>query len=116
MPIKAGQQLLHYRLIEKIGEGGMGVVWKAEDTKLQRHVALKVLPDSFVGDAHRMAMFEREAKAIAAINHPNIVTIHAIEEAGGIRLLVMELIDGESLDRITPTSGLPPGRTRDCDV
>ena len=66
MAIEAGQQLLHYRLIEKIGEGGMGVVWKAEDTKLHRHVALKVLPEAMAADPERRARFEREARAVAA--------------------------------------------------
>ena len=72
MTIEAGQQLLHYRLIEKIGEGGMGVVWKALDTTLQRHVAIKILPPQFTSDNERMARFEREAKLLASLNHPGI--------------------------------------------
>ncbi len=98
MPIEAGQQLLHYRLIEKIGEGGMGVVWKAEDTKLGREVALKFLTASFAGDAERLARFEREAKLLATLNHNNIATLHGFEEAAGERFLVLELVGGESLD------------------
>jgi serine/threonine protein kinase len=70
VPIEAGQQLLHYRLIEKIGEGGMGVVWRAEDTKLGRQIALKVLPERMAADPERRARFEREARAVAALNHP----------------------------------------------
>ncbi len=72
---ESGQQLLHYRLIEKIGEGGMGVVWKAVDTTLDREVAIKVLPDAFSKDAERLARFEREAKSLASLNHPNIAAI-----------------------------------------
>ncbi|MEN8006287.1 MAG: serine/threonine protein kinase, partial [Candidatus Krumholzibacteriota bacterium] len=70
MSIQAGQTLLHYRLIAKIGEGGMGAVWKAEDTKLHRNVALKVLPESMASDPERRSRFEREAHAVAALNHP----------------------------------------------
>ena len=80
MNIEAGQQLLHYRLIEKIGEGGMGVVWKALDTKLEREVAIKILPEEYSADPVRLARFEREAKAVAALNHSNIVTIYSVEE------------------------------------
>ena len=81
MAIKAGQQLLHYRLIEKIGEGGMGVVWKATDTALERQVAIKVLPESLAADAQRLARLEREAKLAASFNHPNIATVHGLHEA-----------------------------------
>ncbi len=73
-----GQQLLHYRLIEKIGEGGMAVVWKAVDTTLDREVAIKVLPDAFSKDPERLARFEREAKSLASLNHPNFAAIHSV--------------------------------------
>jgi len=96
MAIEAGQQLLHYRLTEKIGEGGMGVVWKAEDAKLHRHIALKILPEAMASDPDRRARFEREARAVAALNHPNIVTLHSVEEAttpdGTVRFITMELV------------------------
>ncbi|NIV45320.1 MAG: protein kinase, partial [Gammaproteobacteria bacterium] len=100
-----GQKLLHYRLVEKIGEGGMGVVWKALDTTLDREVAIKVLPDAFSQDAERLARFEREAKSLASLNHPNIAAIHSVHEAetstGSLRFLAMELVSGEDLsDRI----------------
>jgi serine/threonine protein kinase len=100
--IDAGQQLLHYRLIEKIGEGGMGVVWKAVDTTLDREVAIKILPLDFAADPDRLARFEREAKLLASLNDPHIASIHGLHEAdtpaGLVRFLAMELIAGESLD------------------
>jgi serine/threonine protein kinase len=79
MDLAAGYILGHYRLIEKLGEGGMGVVWKARDLKLERDIAIKVLPEGAVDDPDRRAFFEREAKAVAALHHPNIVTIYAIK-------------------------------------
>ena len=92
MAIDAGQQLLHYRLIEKIGEGGMGVVWKATDTTLDREVAIKILPDAFAEDEDRLARFEREAKLLASLNHANIATIHSVHETdtstGSVRFYV----------------------------
>ena len=105
MPIEAGTQVLHYRLIEKIGEGGMGVVWKAEDTKLHRHVALKTLPAQVAADPDRRARFERESHAIAALNHPNIVTIHSVEDADGVGFITMELVAGEPLSKKIPANG-----------
>ena len=78
MPVEAGQTFSHYRLIEKIGEGGMGVVWKATDTTLDREVAIKILPDTFAGEAERLARFEREARVLASLNHPHIAGIHGI--------------------------------------
>jgi serine/threonine protein kinase len=97
VPIEAGQQLLHYRLIEKIGEGGMGVVWKATDTTLDREVAIKILPDAFADDAQRLARFEREAKLLAALNHPNIAAVYGLHDSDGTRFLAMELVPGEDL-------------------
>jgi serine/threonine protein kinase len=97
MQLSPGQTLSHYRLIEKIGEGGMGVVWKAEDTVLQRPVALKLLPEGFDQDAARLSRFEREARFLASLNHPNIAAIHGLEQADGARFLDMELVPGESL-------------------
>jgi serine/threonine protein kinase len=112
--IEAGQQLLHYRLIQKIGEGGMGVVWKAEDTKLHRSVALKVLPEAMAADPERRARFEREARAVAALNHPNIVTLYSVEEgdpsAGSVHFITMELVEGRTLTQLLPKDGLPLSR------
>jgi len=110
MTLEAGQQLLHYRLIQKIGEGGMGVVWKAEDTKLHRHVALKILPQSMAADPDRRARFEREARAVAALNHPNIVTLHSVEESDGVHFITMELVEGQSLAQLLPRGGFPLNR------
>ncbi len=99
MPIQPGQTLSHYRLVEKIGEGGMGVVWKAVDTSLDREVAIKVLPEHFADDAQHLARFEREARLLATLNHRNIAAIYGLTQANGVRFLVMELVDGEDLAR-----------------
>jgi serine/threonine protein kinase len=102
MSVKPGQTLSHYRLIEKIGEGGMGVVWKALDTKLDREVAIKLLPEELAADPERLARFKREAKLLASLNHRNIATLHGLEEQDDRRFLVMELVEGENLaGRIT---------------
>ena len=98
--------LLHYRVIAQIGAGGMGEVYLAFDTKLDREVALKVVPKEFAADPRRLARFEREAKSIAALNHPNIVTIHSFEEDQGIHFLTMELVEGKSLAQMVPREGL----------
>ena len=97
MPLEAGQSLAHYRIVEKIGEGGMGVVWKALDTVLDREVAIKILPEQFSADAGRLARFEREAKLLASLNHASIATIHGLHEAQGLRFLALELVTGETI-------------------
>src|SRR5215472_6163027 len=97
MPLSAGSRLGHYEVVAPIGAGGMGEVYRAKDTKLGRDVAIKVLPESFAQDPARMARFEREAKVLASLNHPNIATIYGVED----RALVMELVEGPTLnDRI----------------
>jgi Tol biopolymer transport system component/tRNA A-37 threonylcarbamoyl transferase component Bud32 len=111
MTFEAGQQLLHYRLIEKIGEGGMGVVWKAEDTTLGRPVAIKILPEQLSADTVGLARFEREAKLLASLNHPNIATIHGLHEADGRRFLAMELIDGRDLSQLLEAGALSVDET-----
>jgi serine/threonine-protein kinase len=92
-----GQTISHYKVIEKIGQGGMGEVYRAEDTNLSREVAIKVLPEQFTQDPQRLARFEREAKLLASLNHPNIAAIYGLEEADGVRFLALELVEGETL-------------------
>ncbi len=101
MALEVGSRLGHYDVTAKIGEGGMGEVYQARDTKLDRDVALKVLPEAFTSDPDRLARFEREAKVLASLNHPNIGSIYGLEEAEGVRALVLELVEGPTLaDRI----------------
>jgi len=101
-----GKTILHYKILEKLGSGGMGDVYAAEDTKLHRKVAIKTLPAEVALNPERRSRFEREATAIAALNHPNIVTIHAIEEGDGLSFMAMELVDGEPLRELIPKNGL----------
>jgi serine/threonine-protein kinase len=102
MRLAAGRWVGAYEIASAIGAGGMGEVYRARDTRLKRNVALKILPESFASDPERLARFQREAEVLASLNHPNIAAIYGVEESDGIRALVMELVDGETLaDRIT---------------
>jgi len=101
-----GRTLSHYHITAAIGAGGMGEVYRANDTKLGRDVALKVLSAQMAHDPNRLARFQREARSVAALNHPHIVTIFSVEEAEGIHFLTMELVEGQSLERLIPAGGL----------
>ena len=105
-----GQTVAHYKIVHKIGSGGMGDVYLAEDITLDRKVALKVLPPELASDAERRARFTREAKALAALNHPNIVTVHSVEEADGVHFITMELVKGQTLAAMLPRKGFTLGK------
>ncbi len=107
MHFEPGAMLSHYRLIDKIGEGGMGVVWQAEDTSLGRHVAIKLLPTDLANDPDHFARFKREAKLLASLSHPHIASIHGFEHIDGIHLLILELIPGDDLSVSIDRSPLP---------
>jgi serine/threonine-protein kinase len=92
-----GTKLAHYEIAAHLGSGGMGDVYQATDLKLGRSVAVKFLPEAFARDSERLARFEREARVLASLNHPNIAAIHGMEDADGKKFLVMELVDGETL-------------------
>ncbi len=111
-----GQTLSHYRILETLGIGGMGEVYRAEDTKLGRRVALKILPKAMAEDPERLERFQREAKVIASINHPNIVTLYSVEEADGLQFLTMELVEGEDLEISLPEEGLPLAKIFDIAI
>ena len=106
-----GRHLLHYQVDAHLGSGGMGDVYRALDTRLGRSVAIKVLPELFALDVERVARFEREARLLASLNHPNIAQIHGFEETGGpgsgVRALVMELVDGDDLSAIIGRGPVP---------
>ena len=108
-PDYVGRALQHYRITEKIGEGGMGVVYKARDTHLDRSVAIKVLPSAAVADPERQRRFIQEAKAASALNHPNIIDIHDINSDAGVDFIVMEHVAGKTLDRRIGRKGLRIG-------
>ena len=107
-----GSSLGPYSIVAPLGVGGMGEVYRARDPRLGREVAIKLLPEDVAASPERLARFEREARTVAALNHPNIVTIHSIEEAGGVRFLTMELVEGDTLDR---AAAAQPGLARALD-
>jgi len=102
-----GRTISHYEIIEKLGEGGMGVVYKAEDLKLKRCVALKLLSEQLSKETHAMARLEREAQAASALNHPHICTIHEVGEAEGQAYIAMEYVEGRTLKALAEPGGLP---------
>ena len=101
-----GRVIAHYRVLDKLGEGGMGVVYKAQDTHLDRFVALKILPPEKITDPERKRRFAQEAKSASALNHPNIITIHDIATDAGVDFIVMEYVAGKTLDESIPRKGL----------
>jgi serine/threonine-protein kinase len=102
-----GQTISYYRVLEKLGEGGMGEVYRAHDTKLNRNVAFKILPQVFAQDSQRMARFEREAQVLASLNHAKIAQIHGLEETDGTKALVLELVEGETLQEQIARGPIP---------
>ena len=107
MPLSEGHRIGPYEIVERLGSGGMGDVYRVHDARLGRDVALKNLPAAFAADPERLARFRREARAVAALNHPHIVTIFSIEEEHGVPFMTMELVDGQSLDTALTDDGLP---------
>ena len=105
-----GRTIGHYEIIEKIGEGGMGAVYKARDIRLDRSVALKMLPGEWVANAERKRRFALEAKAASALNHPNIITIYDIDVADGVDFIAMEYVAGHTLADMIPPDGMEPAR------
>jgi serine/threonine protein kinase/tetratricopeptide (TPR) repeat protein len=110
MPLASGTRLAVYEIQAPIGAGGMGEVYRATDTKLGRGVAVKILPTEMAQDPDRLARFHREARAVATLNHPNVVTLYSVEECDGVHFLTMELVEGQPLDRMISASGLPVER------
>ena len=105
--VPTGTRLGAYEIVEPLGQGGMGEVYRERDTRLDRDVALKILPDSFSSDPDRVMRFEREAKTLASLNHPHIAQVHGFEQAGQQSALVMELVDGEDLTQRIARGALP---------
>ncbi len=109
-----GTKLAHYEILEPIGKGGMGEVYRARDAQLGRDVAIKVLPEEFVKDEERLARFEREAKLLAQVNHANIATLHGLEEHDGQKFIVMELVEGETLAQRIAKGAIPFDEASPC--
>ncbi len=107
MPLQPGTRLGSYDVIALIGQGGMGEVYRARDTKLDRNVALKVLPDVFADDPERLARFQREARVLASLNPPNLARIYGLEESEGVRSLVLELVEGPTLAERIAQGAIP---------
>src|SRR5512139_322867 len=116
MPLIPGTRLGTCEIVAPLGAGGMGEVYRAKDLRLGREIAIKVLPADVASSPERLARFEREARTVAGLNHPNIVTLFTVEDAGGVRFLTMELVEGQSLDRIVTPGGLPLSRVLDLAI
>ncbi|MGH9318119.1 MAG: protein kinase domain-containing protein, partial [Thermoanaerobaculia bacterium] len=107
MTLAARTHLGPYEILAPLGAGGMGEVWRARDGKLNREVAIKVLPEAFATDAERLARFRREAQVLASLNHPHIAAIYGLEGSGGVEALVLELVEGETLAERLAKGALP---------
>ena len=105
-----GRKLAHYEVLARIGAGGMGEVYRARDLRLQREVAIKILPSELPSSWEERERLKREARTLATLNHPNIVTVYSVEEADGTHFVTMELLDGETLDKIVAVGGLSQER------
>ncbi|HVR42357.1 MAG TPA: protein kinase [Thermoanaerobaculia bacterium] len=116
MPLAPGTHLGAYEIVAPLGKGGMGEVYRAHDPRLRRDIALKVLPEEVASSSERVARFEREARIVASLNHPNIVTLHSIEETAGTRFLTMELIEGRTLADLVTPGGLPLAQVLDLII
>src|SRR5271154_6901043 len=116
MPLASGTKLGPYEVLAPLGAGGMGEVYRAKDTRLGRDVALKVLPESFAREPDRLRRFEQEARAVAALNHPNIVSVYDIGTAENVHYIVSELLVGETLREATPGTGMPARRAIEVAV
>jgi eukaryotic-like serine/threonine-protein kinase len=116
MPLTPGTRLGPYDIVAPLGAGGMGEVYRAKDSRLGREVALKVVPEAFASDPARLARFEREARTVAGLNHPNIVVLYSVEEERGVRFLTMELVEGQGLDRLVSGGALPLPRVLDLGI
>ena len=107
MPLSPGTRLGPYEILSALGAGGMGEVYRATDTKLKRQVAVKILPPSLAADSDRLARFQREAEVLASLNHPHIAAIYGLEDADGVKALVMELVEGEDLSQRIARGAIP---------
>ena len=116
MPLTPSNRLGPYEIVAPLGSGGMGEVYRARDTRLGRDVAVKLLPADLASRPDLLERFEREARTVAALNHPNIVTLHSIEESGGVRFLSMELVEGQTLAALVTPGGLPLARLLDFSI
>ena len=116
MSLSPGSKLAHYEILEPIGKGGMGEVYRAKDSKLGRDVAIKVLPDEFSRDKERLARFKREAKVLASLNHPNIAAIYGLEESERTHYLVLELVEGETLAERISRGPIPADESREIAI
>ncbi len=116
MPLTPNTRLGTYEIVAPLGAGGMGEVYRARDLRLGREVALKVLPADVAADTGRLARFEREARTVAALSHPNIVVLYSVEDEGNVRFLTMELVEGQSLDQHVTPGGLPLARVLEIGI